>query len=164
VFLFVHLYEPHKPWRAPDRFADLDPYDGEVAFADELTGRVVAELKSRGWYDAATVIAIADHGEGLGDHIEEEHGLFLYDEVVRVPWVMKLPHHERRGERVRQPVQHIDLLPTLASIYGLRGVPGGLRGRDRRRCCGAMAPCRRRGSTPRRCIRAITSAGASCSR
>lgn len=130
VFLFVHLYEPHKPWRAPDRFADLDPYDGEVGFADELTGRVVSELKSRGWYDAATLIVIADHGEGLGDHIEEEHGLFLYDEVIRVPWVMKLPHHDRRGGRVSQPVQHIDLLPTLASMYGLRGVPAGLRGRD----------------------------------
>jgi choline-sulfatase len=129
-FLFLHLYEPHKPWRAPDRFAELDAYDGEVAFSDELTGKVVAELRSRGWYDDATVIVLSDHGEGLGDHIEEEHGLFLYDEVIRVPWVMKLPAQANRGTRVQEPVQHIDLLPTLAEMYGLRIQPADLRGRD----------------------------------
>ena len=61
-------------------------------------------------------IVLSDHGEGLGDHIEEEHGLFLYDEVIRVPWVMKLPGRRIGGTRVQEPVQHIDLLPTLAAI------------------------------------------------
>jgi arylsulfatase A-like enzyme/predicted Zn-dependent protease len=129
-FLFVHLYEPHKPYRPPERFADLAPYDGEVALADELTGRLIATLKRRGWYDAATLIVLSDHGEGLGDHIEEEHGLFLYDEVIRVPWVMKLPQQQSAGRRVAAPVQHIDLLPTLAARHGLSQAPAGLRGRN----------------------------------
>ena len=90
-FLFLHLYEPHKPYRAPDRFGDLAAYDGEVAFADEIVGTLFTSLKSRGWYDNATIVVLADHGEGLGDHIEEEHGLFFYDEVIRVPWIVRLP-------------------------------------------------------------------------
>ena len=128
-FLFLHLYEPHKPYRAPERFADLAAYDGEVAFADEIVGTLFASLKTRGWYDTATIVVLADHGEGLGDHIEEEHGLFLYDEVIRVPWIMRLPRAQSAGRRVKDPVQHIDLLPTLAALAGL-AVPPGLRGRD----------------------------------
>jgi arylsulfatase A-like enzyme/Flp pilus assembly protein TadD len=128
-FLFLHLYEPHKPYRPPDRFADLAAYDGEVAFADEIVGTLFASLKTRGWYDKATIVVLADHGEGLGDHIEEEHGLFLYDEVIRVPWIMRLPRAQSAGRRVKDPVQHIDLLPTLAALAGL-AVPPDLRGRD----------------------------------
>jgi tetratricopeptide (TPR) repeat protein len=128
-FLFLHLYEPHKPYRAPDRFADLAPYDGEVAYADEIVGTLFARLKERGFYDRATIVVLADHGEGLGDHIEEEHGLFLYDEVIRVPWIMRLPGGQSAGRRIKDPVQHIDLLPTLAALSGLTPPPG-LRGRD----------------------------------
>jgi arylsulfatase A-like enzyme/Flp pilus assembly protein TadD len=128
-FLFFHIYEPHKPYQAPDEFKDLAPYDGEVAYSDQLVGRLVRDLQQRGWYDKATIVILSDHGEGLGDHIEEEHGLFLYDEVVHVPWVMKLPRQQSAGRRVRDPIQHIDLLPTLGALYGLQ-VPRGLRGRD----------------------------------
>ncbi len=128
-FLFFHIYEPHKPYKPPDRFNDLPPYDGEVAFADEIVEDLLDTLKARGFYDRATIVVLSDHGEGLGDHIEEEHGLFLYDEVVRVPWLMKLPGKQSAGRRVAEPVQHIDLLPTLAALYHLP-VPRGLRGRD----------------------------------
>jgi arylsulfatase A-like enzyme/predicted Zn-dependent protease len=127
-FLFFHIYEPHKPYRAPERFSSLAPYDGEVAYADEITGGLLDVLKRRGWYDAATIIVLSDHGEGLGDHIEEEHGLFLYDEVIRVPWMIKLPG-ARAGARVSERVQHIDLVPTLARLAGFAR-PKGLSGRD----------------------------------
>ena len=140
-FLFLHLYEPHKPYRPPDRFAGLQPYDGEVAFADEIAGGLLAGLKKRGWYDNATIVVLSDHGEGLGDHIEEEHGLFLYDEVIRVPWIVRLPAARSAGRRIKDPVQHIDLLPTLAALARLTP-PQGLRGRD---LSGALAG---RGSPP----------------
>jgi arylsulfatase A-like enzyme/thioredoxin-like negative regulator of GroEL len=128
-FLFFHIYEPHKPYKAPERFADLSPYDGEVSFSDEIVGQLVDELRKRGWYENATIVVLSDHGEGLGDHIEEEHGLFLYDEVIRVPLIVKLPRARFAGRRVAAPVQHIDLLPTLATLAGVQG-PTGLRGRD----------------------------------
>lgn len=129
-FLFLHIYEPHTPYNPPPRFGDLDPYDGEVALSDEITGRLLSSLKVRGWYDDATIVVLSDHGEGLGDHIEEEHGLFLYEEVIRVPWIMKLPGSASAGKRVRDLIQHADLYPTAVALYDLEGAPQRLRGRD----------------------------------
>lgn len=130
AFLFFHIYEPHKPYAPPYPHRDLpDPYDGEVAASDDVVGRLLAALRTRGWYDAATIVVTSDHGEGLGDHGELEHGLFLYDEVMRVPLLVKLPGGRHGGARRLEPVQHIDLMPTLLSIAGVP-VPAGLRGRN----------------------------------
>jgi choline-sulfatase len=131
TFLFLHLYEPHKPYAPPARFAQYDPYDGEIAYADEIVGRLVETLKSRDMYDAATIVVLSDHGEGLGDHGEQEHGLFLYDESVRVPFIVKQPDSAGRGRRITQPVQHIDIVPTLLDFVRAP-IPGGLRGRSLR--------------------------------
>ena len=128
-FLFLHLYEPHKPYAPPARFSGLEPYDGEIAFADEIVGQLTDYLTRRGWFDRSTFVVTADHGEGLGDHGEQEHGLFVYDESIHVPLVVKLPGSADGGRRVAAPVQHIDLFPTIATIAGLQGVPA-LRGRD----------------------------------
>lgn len=130
AFVFFHIYEPHKPYAPPAAHRNFaDPYDGEVAFSDEIVGRLLATLKRRDWYDSATIIVTADHGEGLGDHEEEEHGLFLYDEVMRIPLLVKLPGGTGAGTRRREPVQHIDLMPTLLSLTRVNA-PVDLRGRD----------------------------------
>jgi arylsulfatase A-like enzyme/thioredoxin-like negative regulator of GroEL len=129
VFLFFHIYEPHAPYTPPAEFGQPDAYDGEVAFSDDIVGRLFDSIRERGWYDAATIVVTADHGEGLGDHQEKEHGLFLYNETIRVPLLVKLPGARHGGSRISEPVQHIDLLPTLASLAGLRA-PSNLRGRN----------------------------------
>ncbi len=72
---------------------------------------------------------LADHGEGLGDHGELEHGLFLYDETIHVPMLIKLPGGESGGLRVAAPVQHVDVFPTLADLAGFTPPPN-LHGRD----------------------------------
>ena len=131
VFLFLHLYEPHTPYAPPDRFARYEPYDGEIAYADEIVGRLFDYLRARRLYDDALIVLLSDHGEGLGDHGEQEHGVFLYDEAIRVPLVMKLPGGREAGRRVAVPVQHIDLLPTLLDLAGAP-VPARLRGRSLR--------------------------------
>jgi tetratricopeptide (TPR) repeat protein len=130
-FLFFHIYEPHKPYAPPGRFSSFAPYDGEIAWADEIVGQLIAWLKTRNLYDAATIVFFSDHGEGLGDHGEEEHGLFLYDETIRVPLVIKLPRASRAGQRLKTPVQHIDLVPTVLDWVGAPR-PAGLRGRSLR--------------------------------
>ncbi len=130
-FLFLHLYEPHKPYAPPTRFAEYDPYDGEIAYADEIVGRFVQALKARDLYDEAMILVVSDHGEGLGDHGEQEHGLFLYDESVRVPFIVKQPASEGAGRRVAAPVQHIDIVPTILDLVRAPA-PGGLRGRSLR--------------------------------
>jgi arylsulfatase A-like enzyme/Flp pilus assembly protein TadD len=129
VFLFFHIYEPHAPYVPPAQFAQPDKYDGEVAYSDDIVGRLFGVLRERGWYDNATIVVTSDHGEGLGDHQEKEHGLFLYNETIRVPLIVKLPGAQHGGSRVAEPVQHIDLLPTLAALAGLQP-PGNLRGRN----------------------------------
>jgi choline-sulfatase len=112
-FLFAHIYEPHTPYAPPARFTNPDPYDGEVEYSDEIVGRLLDHLRAKGLYDVATIVLFSDHGEGLGDHGEEEHGIFLYRETIQVPLIIKLPGSRGAGRRVAIPVQHIDLFPTI---------------------------------------------------
>jgi tetratricopeptide (TPR) repeat protein len=130
-FLFFHIYEPHSPYNPPARFREYAPYDGEIAYADEIAGGLIDSLKRRGLYDDALIVLLSDHGEGLGDHGEQEHGLFLYRETIRVPLIVKLPRQQSAGRRVAVPVQHIDLVPTILDLVQLPARPA-LRGRSLR--------------------------------
>ena len=129
-FLFLHLYEPHKPYVPPARFASYDPYDGEIAYVDEILGRFFDRLRALDLYERSTIVVLADHGEGLGDHGEQEHGLFLYQETIRVPLLIKLPGRHA-GRRVATPVQQIDLAPTFLDLTGA-AARAALRGRSLR--------------------------------
>jgi arylsulfatase A-like enzyme/tetratricopeptide (TPR) repeat protein len=131
TFLFLHLYEPHTPYTPPARFSEYLPYDGEIAYADELVGRLVSYLRERQLYDRATIVLVSDHGEGLGDHGELEHGLFLYDEDIRVPLIIKQANGAGAGRRVAVPVQLIDLVPTILD-FAHAPMPSTLRGRSLR--------------------------------
>ena len=129
AFLFLHLYEPHKPYTPPERFAQYAPYDGEIAYADEIVGRLVRYLKSHELYDRSTIVLVSDHGEGLGDHGEQEHGLFVYEEAIHVPLIIKQESNAGAGRRVRDIVQHIDIVPTVLDLVKAPA-PGNLRGRS----------------------------------
>jgi choline-sulfatase len=121
-FGWVHLYDAHTPYEAPApfraRFA-ASPYDGEIAYVDNCIAQLITALEQTGQLDRTVVAVIADHGEGLGDHGEEEHGLFLYDSVLRVPWIMRLPAREAAGTIVKTQVRGIDVTPTLAALAGI---------------------------------------------
>ena len=129
VFLFLHLYEPHKPYMPPPQYAEYAPYDSEIAYADEIVGRLVHYLKSHQLYDRSTIVVVSDHGEGLGDHGEQEHGLFVYDEAIHVPLIVKSAGGAGSGRRVSDLVQHVDLVPTILDLVKAR-IPGSLRGRS----------------------------------
>lgn len=120
-FFFFHLYEPHAPYEAPEPLASRfdSPYDAEVAAADRVVGDLIAELERLGVYDRAVVMLISDHGEGLGDHGEPEHGILLYREILQVPLLLKLPDGFRAGDTVADPVQLVDVYPTIKEIVGL---------------------------------------------
>ena len=87
--------------RAAGAFAEFSPYDGEIAYADEIVGRLIHYLKSHQLYDRSTIVLLSDHGEGLGDHGEQEHGLFVYDEAIHVPLIIKQEATPAPGRRVR---------------------------------------------------------------
>jgi choline-sulfatase len=130
-FFFLHVYEPHAPYHAPEPFrsASRTPYDAEIAYADSIVGSFLDRLRARGDYDRSIIVLLSDHGEGLGDHGEREHGVFLYREVLHVPLVIKLPGNSASGSSIDDPVGLIDLVPTLARLCGLPS-PAGLRGSD----------------------------------
>lgn len=129
-FAWVHFYDAHAPYSPPEPYRtrfSVSAYDGEIAYVDSAVGKLIASLERRGLLDRTLVVAIADHGEGLGDHGEVQHGVFLYDSVLHVPWLLRLPGRQRAGSVVNEQVRSVDLLPTVLELLGVR-VPRGLDG------------------------------------
>lgn len=118
-FAWVHLYDAHFPWHAhgPDSDASdaSGTYDGEIAFADEQVARLLEHLTQRGLRENTLVVVLADHGEGLGDHRETEHGYLLNEEVLHVPWIMAGPG-VTPDLSVGALVSLEDLLPTVLEL------------------------------------------------
>ncbi len=139
-FVWVHLYDAHDPYEAPAPFANpQNPYDGEVAYTDHAVGQFVAFLEKNGWYKDALIIAVGDHGEGLGEHGEDTHGIFLYDSTLRVPLLMKLPGGALAAAVSEVPVRTTDILPTVLDVLGLPAAEG-LPGRSLRSSTGGDSP------------------------
>lgn len=110
-FYFLHLYEPHAPYEPS--------YDADVHAADAIVGTFLDHLKTTGVYDRAIIVLLSDHGEGLMDHGEQEHGVFLYAEDLHVPLIMKMPN--RKGAaRLDSNVQLIDVAPTILDAAGIK--------------------------------------------
>jgi arylsulfatase A-like enzyme len=131
-FLFLHIDAPTSPAAVPGRPARVSPYDTRIAYADEVVGRLVAFLKKRGLYSGGILVLTSDHGEGLGDHGEAGHGLFLYEAAVRTPLIVKLPRRDGGGRHSAALVQQIDIAPTILDLVGAPR-PSGLGGRSLRR-------------------------------
>jgi arylsulfatase A-like enzyme/Flp pilus assembly protein TadD len=124
-FLWVHLYDAHDPYDPPadlrQRFASAR-YDGEIAAMDRAVGRLLQTVPR-----SAIVAIAADHGEALGDHGEEAHGVFLYDAVLHVPLAIRLPDRRGAGTRVDTRVRLADVAPTLIEAAGLK-IPAAMQG------------------------------------
>jgi arylsulfatase A-like enzyme len=121
-FAWVHVYDPHSPYRPPDEFASRyaqQPYYGEVAFVDRALGPLVDRLASLS--RPTLVIVTADHGESLGEHGELTHGMFAYEPTLRVPLIVAKVAKETKDTKglvVDAPVRHIDLAPTVLEAVG----------------------------------------------
>ncbi len=129
-FLWVHLYDAHDPYDPPEPYKSKyasQPYDGTIAYEDEVVGKFMRELKSRGLYDNTIMAVTADHGESLGAHGEDTHGIFLYDETIRVPLVIKLPRPSASPIQIENRVELVDVLPTILQAAAI-AVPGEVQG------------------------------------
>lgn len=119
-FLWVHFYDAHTPYAAPEPFRSrypATPYEAEVAHVDALVGQVVAELERLAIADRTLIVVAGDHGEGLGEHGEDEHGLLLYDSTLRVPLIVRFPDQRYAGVRVQQAVGLVDVFPSLLDLF-----------------------------------------------
>jgi choline-sulfatase len=131
-FLFLHLDGVGPAAEMPSRFAKLSAYDGRVAYADDLVGGLIAFLKKHGLYNGGIVVLTSDHGESLGNHGEQGHGLMLHEAAVRVPLIIKLPRRDGGGRHSIALVQHADIVPTILDLTGAP-TPSAVRGRSLRR-------------------------------
>jgi choline-sulfatase len=125
TFAWIHLYDPHDPYEPPEPFRSRypeRPYDGEVAWSDELIGRLDAALARLSMRDDTLLVVTSDHGEGLGDHRETLHGFFIYESTLSVPLVLRGPGVVP-GTRLASLVRTIDLFPTIVETMGLAPPP-----------------------------------------
>ncbi len=129
-FVWVHLYDPHDPYEPPLPYSEVYKdrlYDGEIAYADSALGQFLAYLKKQGWYEGAMIVVVGDHGEGLGEHHEDTHGIFLYDSTTHVPLIVKLPGERNAGRTVDAQVRTTDIMPTILGLLGV-AAPASLDG------------------------------------
>ena len=126
-FMFVHYFDPHQPYRAPERFAAqyINPYPAEIAYVDEQIGRLLDAANEAGVSDDTLVILTSDHGEGLGQHQEATHAYFVYDSTLAVPLIFRCPQRIPAGVRVGAQVRLIDIAPTILELLGLPALPDG---------------------------------------
>jgi choline-sulfatase len=143
-FLWVHLFDAHAPYNPPpphDRLftvavgapaeeRSIAAYDGEVHFADEHLGHLLDALEAEGLAARTIVVAVSDHGEGLGQHDFEQHGLLLYEEAVRVPVVFRWPGRVRPERNVAAPISLVDLAPTLLDLASVPAQAPAMAGRS----------------------------------
>ena len=134
-FSWIHLYDPHTPYEPPEPYKtqyggqEYGLYDGEIAYADSLVGRVLEYLRGKGQLEKTVVVVVGDHGESLGEHQESAHGFFIYDATVSVPLIIRIPSTELRGKKIAAQVQNIDIMPTVCELLGLP-VPQAVQGQS----------------------------------
>lgn len=122
-FLFVHYFDPHRPYEAPppyDRYED--GYLAEIAYTDTELGRLLDALDASAFADSTLVVLTSDHGEARHEHNEVSHGNFLYESTIAVPLIMSGPGVPR-ASTVGAPVGLVDVFPTLLELLDLSSPP-----------------------------------------
>jgi choline-sulfatase len=128
--LWVHLYDAHDPYDPPEPFKARyasQPYDGEIAYTDAQVGRFLTTLRAKGLYDSSLIAVMADHGESLGEHGENTHGVFLYDSTIHVPLLIKPPGARAQERQIETRVSLVDIAPTILGQAGI-AVPKEMQG------------------------------------
>lgn len=142
-FLWAHFYDPHitRSFHR-DLFGNRfdNDYDAEIAFMDLHIGRLLDGLKERGLFEDTLIVAVADHGESLGEHGEDLHGFFIYQSTQHVPMIFKLPGRTAEGKRVKGTVSVRDLFPTVLDLAGVRLKAFAKPGSPRRAAVDALLP------------------------
>jgi arylsulfatase A-like enzyme len=120
-FLWLQLNDPEA--------ASGAAYNAAIAAADGAVGKLVAALRADKLYEDSLIVIAADHGQSLGAHGEDSHGIFLYDETAHVPLLVKLPQNQSAGKRVRARASLIDIAPTLLEVAGV-AIPSQMQGQS----------------------------------
>ncbi len=119
-FCFVHYYDPHTPLTPSQALLQQlkDPYDAEVAGMDQYIGQLIDWLRAHNKLEQTLIVAVADHGESLGDHGFQWHALLLYEGILRIPLIVSLPGVIAEGRATRDVVRLADVMPTILELMG----------------------------------------------
>jgi choline-sulfatase len=131
-FIWLHFYDAHEPYDPPEPFKTQyasEPYDGEIAYTDSVLGSVFDVLQRHGLFQNTAIAIAADHGEAFGEHGERWHGMFLYDETIHVPLLLKLPGERFAGQRVAARVALADVAPSLLQTASVP-IPAAMQGQS----------------------------------
>lgn len=120
LFLWVHYFDPHSPYNPPSPYSEKyssNLYDGEIAYVDNSIGLLLDCIYKK--YDKKNVLIllIGDHGESLGEHGEDRHGILLYNSALKVPFILKLPN--LKHSIINFNVSLVDIFPTLLDYLKL---------------------------------------------
>ena len=129
-FYWVHYFDPHDPYVPPEPYRTeyaQAPYDGEIDYADQQIGHLLDVLDEIGVRQQTLVVFVTDHGEGLGQHGEEVHGVLMYDSTMHVGMIISAPSPFPQGQVVHDQVSLVDVMPTVLELLGVP-IPDGLDG------------------------------------
>jgi len=120
-FALVHFFDAHIPYIPPQEYKDEfeNPYDGEIAYADAEIGKLLGVLKDLKLINNTLIVILGDHGEGLDEHGEMDHGSFIYDQTLRVPLIFYCPGLIPEGRKIDYQVTLVDVMPTILDILGI---------------------------------------------
>ncbi len=121
VFLWMHLQDP-------DGVSE-GAYDRAIAAADAAVGKLLSFLRTQSLYDDSLIVAVSPHGEGLGAHGEDTHGVFLYDETIHVPLLLKLPKGQMERKQTKNRARLLDIAPTVLAEAGV-AIPAQMQGQS----------------------------------
>jgi len=118
-FCWIHFYDPHLPYDPPspykEEFSD-SPYDGEIAYMDFYLGKIIDKLEEKGKLDNTLIVIAGDHGEALGERGELDHGFFIYDNTLKVPFILYCEKNLPQGMVIGSRVRLIDIMITILGM------------------------------------------------
>ena len=129
-FLWVHYFDPHDAWSPPPPYSETyvkNPYDGEIAYTDQWVGKLLGKLDELKLTENTLIVLAGDHGEGLGEHHEKTHGIFIYDTTIWVPLIFSCPRMLPSARRIPHLVRLIDITPTILEIIAYK-IPENMQG------------------------------------
>ena len=145
-FLWVHFFDPHKPYDYRPNFERPglieDPvdlvnrsamqvaYSNEIQFADHNMGKILAALETLGIAERTLTVFTTDHGESLGEHGYLGHRQHVYENIIRVPLIIRWPQFLPSARRIAVPAMSIDIVPTLLSLLEIPYLPDSFQGHD----------------------------------
>jgi hypothetical protein len=129
TWLTRNMQAPFFLWIQIDPHSAATSYDAGIAAADAAIGKLLAILRQQKLDATTAVVVTASQGESLGAHGEETHGIFLYDETIHVPLLVKLPEAHPAAKRVPAKVRLVDIAPTLLEIAAIP-IPSQMQGQS----------------------------------